>query len=137
MTANTKPMRTLVVDDHAGFRQALLRSLRRLDWLSIIGEGENGVEAVQRSEELRPDVVLLDLAMPEMGGLQACRLIKAQDQAPFVAIVSHFDDNQHREFAARAGADAFISKLQVMQELVPVLEALYASRTAQGSNNHE
>lgn len=130
-------LRLVVVDDHAGFRQALARSLRRFDWVRIVGEGENGLEAIKRSEELRPDVVLLDLAMPEMGGLQACRLVKAQEQPPFVAIVSHFDDSQHREHAVRAGADAFVSKMYVMQELMPLLEQWRALRIGNGAGAHE
>jgi len=59
-----------------------------------------------------------------MGGLQATRLIKAQDAPPFVAIVSHFDDSEHREHAQRAGSDAFVSKLNYMQEVLPLLESL-------------
>ena len=74
------------------------------------------------SETLRPDVVLMDLAMPEMGGLQATRLIKTQDAPPFIVIASHFDDAEHREHAMRAGADDFVSKLSYIQEVLPILE---------------
>lgn len=114
----------LLVDDHEGFINAALRHLRKVEWLEIVGRASNGLEAIERSETLRPDVVLMDLAMPEMGGLQATRLIKAQDAPPFVAIVSHFDDTEHREHALRAGSDAFVSKLNYMQEVLPLLEGL-------------
>ena len=101
----------LLVDDHEGFINAALRHLRKVEWLEIVGRASNGLEAIERSETLRPDVVLMDLAMPEMGGLQATRLIKTQDAPPFIVIASHFDDAEHREHAMRAGADDFVSKL--------------------------
>ena len=112
----------LLVDDHEGFINAALRHLRKVEWLEIVGRASNGLEAIERSEPLRPDVVLMDLAMPEMGGLQATRLIKTQDAPPFIVIASHFDDAEHREHAMRAGADDFVSKLSYIQEVLPILE---------------
>ena len=112
----------LLVDDHEGFINAALRHLRKVEWLEIVGRASNGLEAIERSETLRPDVVLMDLAMPEMGGLQASRLIKTQDAPPFIVIASHFDDAEHREHAMRAGADDFVSKLSYIQEVLPILE---------------
>ena len=112
----------LLVDDHEGFINAALRHLRKVEWLEIVGRASNGLEAIERSETLRPDVVLMDLAMPEMGGLQATRLIKTQDAPPFIVIASHFDDAEHLEHAMRAGADDFVSKLSYIQEVLPILE---------------
>ena len=112
----------LLVDDHEGFINAALRHLRKVEWLEIVGRASNGLEAIERSETLRPDVVLMDLVMPEMGGLQATRLIKTQDAPPFIVIASHFDDAEHREHAMRAGADDFVSKLSYIQEVLPILE---------------
>ncbi|MGY6519225.1 MAG: response regulator [Lysobacteraceae bacterium] len=117
-------LRVLLVDDHEGFLNAAQRHFRQLKWMEVVGRALNGLEAVEQAESLKPDAVLMDLAMPEMGGLQACRLIKAQDDPPFVLIASHFDDAQHREHAVRAGADAFVSKLAYIQEVVPHLKRL-------------
>jgi len=122
-----RDLKVLLVDDHPGFISAAMRHLRRLPWLVIVGSAGNGIEAIARCEELRPDVVLMDLAMPEMGGLQATRLIKAQDNAPYIVIASHFDDGEHREHAVRAGADAFVSKLAYIHDVMPLLEALAAN----------
>ena len=115
----------LLVDDHEGFINAAMRHFRKIDWLDIVGSAANGLEAIERSEALRPRVVLMDLAMPEMGGLQATRLIKAQDNPPFIVIASHFDDAEHREHALRAGADGFVSKLSYIQEVLAILEKLH------------
>ncbi|MGH8073484.1 MAG: response regulator [Lysobacter sp.] len=125
-------VRLLLVDDHEGFISAAMRHLRRIDWLDIVGSAANGIEAIAQCEALRPDAVLMDLAMPEMGGLQATRLIKAQDNPPYIIIASHFDDAEHREHALRAGADAFVSKLSYIHDVVPLLEALSARATVAG-----
>jgi len=121
----------LLVDDHEGFLNAAMRQFRSIEWIQVVGRALNGLEAVARTEELKPQIVLMDLAMPEMGGLQATRLIKAQTAPPYVVIASHFDDAQHREHAARAGADAFVSKLNYIQEVMPILE-----RLAAGAESH-
>ena len=76
----------LLIDDHEGFINAAMRHFRKVEWVQIVGSAANGLEAIERSEALRPQVVLMDLAMPEMGGLQATRLIKAQDNPPFIVI---------------------------------------------------
>ena len=122
----------LLVDDHEGFINAAVRHLRRLDWVTIAGSAGNGIEAIAQCEALRPDVVLMDLAMPEMGGLQAARLIKAQDDPPYIVIASHFDDAEHREHATRAGADNFVSKLSYIQEVMQILESLHAAEPTVG-----
>jgi DNA-binding NarL/FixJ family response regulator len=125
---NMSKITVLLVDDHEGFINAAMRHLRKVEWLDIVGRASNGLEAIERSETLRPQVVLMDLAMPEMGGLQATRLIKTQDAPPFVVIASHFDDAEHREHAMRAGADDFVSKLSYIQEVLPILEKFKDSR---------
>ena len=119
-----RTLRVLLVDDHDGFINAAMRHFRKVEWLDIAGTAGNGLEAIERSEALRPDAILMDLAMPEMGGLQATRLIKTQDEAPYIVIASHFDDAEHREHAQRAGADNFVSKLSYIQEVMPILEGI-------------
>ena len=128
-----RTLNLLLVDDHEGFINAAMRHLRRLDWIEMVGSAGNGVEAIAQCERLRPEVVLMDLAMPEMGGLQATRLIKAQDHPPYIVIASHFDDVEHREHALRAGADAFVSKLSYIHDVVPLLEALASAEPSSAS----
>lgn len=123
-------LKLLLVDDHEGFLNAAKRHFRNVSWIQIVGQALNGLEAVALTETLRPDAVLMDLSMPEMGGLQATRLIKAQTDPPFILIASHFDDPEHREHAARAGADGFVSKLNYVQEVMPLLSKL------NGVNDH-
>ncbi len=132
-----RTLKLLLVDDHEGFINAAMRHLRRLDWIELVGSAGNGIEAIAQCENLRPDVVLMDLAMPEMGGLQATRLIKAQDNPPYIVIASHFDDVGHREHALRAGADAFVSKLSYIHDVVPLLDQLVAGDRMSAGATHE
>jgi len=118
-------IRVLLVDDHAGFLSAVMRHLRKHPWLAVVGTADNGLTAITESERLRPDVIVMDLAMPEMGGLQATRLIRAQDDAPVIIITSHFDDAEHREHALRAGAGYFVSKLSYLQDVIAILNTHY------------
>lgn len=117
-------LKVLLVDDHEGFLESAERYLGTLPWVTVVGRATSGRMAVELCEKLAPQVVLMDLSMPEMDGLTATRLIKAQSQPPQVVIVSHYDDAQHREHVARAGADGFVSKLWYVHEIVPVLRKL-------------
>ena len=132
-----RTLTVLLVDDHEGFINAALRHLRRVEWIDVVGSAGNGVEAIARCEVLHPDVVLMDLAMPEMGGLQATRLIKAQDDPPYIVIASHFDDAEHREHALRAGADAFVSKLTYVHDVLALLEPLAGATPVAADNGNE
>jgi len=116
--------KTLLIDDNKGFLVLAGHLLAGNARVEVIGKGYDGFDAVRLSEELRPDLIIMDLAMPGMGGLQATRLIKAQDHPPRIVIASHYDDAQHREHAAAAGADGFISKQDYEHRIHAVLAAL-------------
>jgi two-component system invasion response regulator UvrY len=104
-------LRTLLVDDNQSFLALTTHLLAETcPQIEVIGVAHDGLEAVRLSEQLKPDMVIMDLQMPRMGGLQATRLIKAQDQPPVILLVSNHDDADHRQFTAEAGADGFINK---------------------------
>ncbi len=121
-------LRTLVVDDHMDFLRLAKALLEELDDVDLIGFGQDGTEAVALCDQLQPDLLLMDLSMPKMGGIQATRLIRAQNKPPTIAIVSIYDDPEHREHAARAGADAFISKADFLGSVVTLVEQLSGGR---------
>ena len=127
-------IRLVVVDDHPVFRLGMAGLLSSLDGMRVVGQAADSASARAVVDDT-VDVVLMDLAMPEMGGLQATRLIKAQDAAPFIVIASHFDDAEHREHALRAGADAFVSKLSYLHDVMPLLEKL--AQAPQQETAHE
>ncbi|MGD9048742.1 MAG: response regulator transcription factor [Anaerolineae bacterium] len=114
----------LIVDDLEHVRQGLRTILELAGGLVVVGEACNGLEAIQQVEQLRPDVVLMDLAMPQMDGLEATERIKAQSPRIGVVMISIHDNEETQEQAAKAGVDAFLAKgtdteilIQTIQEV--------------------
>ncbi|SFF33543.1 Response regulator receiver domain-containing protein [Fontimonas thermophila] len=116
--------RTVLVDDNRPFLVLARHLLADYPQIDVIGEAYDGHQAVMLAETLRPDLLIMDLAMPGMGGLQATRLIKAQDKPPIILIASHYDDPAHREFVAQVGADGFINKQRYETEVIAFIRNL-------------
>ena len=105
-------IRVLLVDDHAVVRMGFRLLLQSQADMSVIADAESGEMACQRYSELRPDVVVMDLAMPGMGGLEALRRILAHDPQARVLTLSAHDDPMHARRALREGALGFLSQAQ-------------------------
>ncbi|MEQ1439334.1 response regulator transcription factor [Fontimonas sp. SYSU GA230001] len=112
------------MDDNRPFLILARHLLEDCAEIDVIGEAHDGSEAVRLSESLRPDLIIMDLAMPGMGGLQATRLIKAQDDPPVIVIASHYDDPAHREFVAQVGAEGFVNKQYYETEVIAFVRNL-------------
>jgi DNA-binding NarL/FixJ family response regulator len=118
--------RVLLADDHP----ALLSAIRRLlaQEFEVVGEAHDGDEAVQMARDLRPDVVLTDLAMPRGGGLAAIRRISAAASSPTIVVLTVLDDSAVVGAAVEAGARAYVLKSQAGVELLPAISAALAGR---------
>ena len=115
-------IRVLLVDDHAVVRTGFRLLLQAHPDITVVGEADSGENACQRYLELNPDVVVMDLAMPGMGGLEALRRIRAhQPQARVLALSAH-DDPQHARRALREGARGFLSKRSAPEALLATYE---------------
>lgn len=121
-------VRTLLVDDNRPFLILARHLLAGFTEIEIVGEAYDGEEAVKLSEMLHPHLIIMDLAMPRMGGLQATRLIKAQDAPPVIVIASHYDDAAHREFVAQVGAEGFINKRNYESDVIELVRRLLQER---------
>ncbi|HEX4873070.1 MAG TPA: response regulator [Nevskiaceae bacterium] len=121
-------VKVLLVDDNRGFLTLARHLLAEVPGTELVGMGQDGFEAVKLAEQLRPDLVVMDISMPGMGGLQATRLIKVQDQPPQVVVVSHYDDAAHREHAHAAGADGFVAKNDFEREIAGVIDRCRQNR---------
>lgn len=121
-----KPRRVLLVDDNAGFLKTASRFLAAHPEVEIVGRAFSGREALGLVTHLHPDLVLMDLAMPEMGGLEATREIKAQPGAPRVVILTLHDNREYRAAAKAVGADGFISKSEFGAQLLALILAMFA-----------
>ncbi|MEW6167225.1 MAG: response regulator transcription factor [Pseudomonadota bacterium] len=112
------------MDDNRPFLILARHLLSECPDIEIVGEARDGQEAVSMAASLRPDLIIMDLAMPGMGGLQATRLIRAQDDRPIIIIASHYDDPAHREFVAQVGAQGFVNKQRYETEVIAFVEKL-------------
>jgi DNA-binding NarL/FixJ family response regulator len=117
-------VRILVVDDHPIVRHGLRTLLGgRPEW-EIIDEAEDGIEAVEKTDRLKPDVVVLDVSMPRMDGLEACRRIRTSVPKSEVLIVTQDDSPQMIREALSAGARGYIVKSDAARDLLAALEAV-------------
>jgi DNA-binding NarL/FixJ family response regulator len=115
----------LIVDDLERVREGLRTTLELVDDLQCVGQAYNGLQAVQLAEQLAPDVVLMDLEMPEMDGLEATRRIKGSHPQIGVVMLTIHEDAEHREQAAQAGVDAFVAKGAAFETLLTAIRQVW------------
>ena len=117
------PVRVLLADDQALFREALATLLGARQEVQVVGEAGDGFEALQRSVELRPDVVLMDLHMPVLDGISAARRLRVEQPEVRVLALTTFDDDEDVFEALRAGAVGYLLKDVSSDRLVEALLA--------------
>lgn len=122
-------MRVLLADDHALFR-AGIASLLRAWGIEVVGQAGNGIEALELARALQPDLVLMDIAMPEADGLEATRLIKAELPEIRIVIATVSDDDEHLFEAIKSGAEGYLLKDMSEDELERTLRAVEAGEPA-------
>lgn len=118
-------IRLLLVDDHAVIRQALRMMLETHPELEVVGDVENGREALAAVEKLAPDVVLMDVAMPGLNGIEATRQIKRFTHGARVVILSGFVDEGQLVEALRAGASGYLLKSSDVSELLLAIQTVH------------
>jgi len=123
-------IKILVVDDHALFRQGLSRVLEMEKELAVVGEAENGEDAIRKVAALQPDVVLMDINMPSMNGIEATREIKKRYPDTKVIILSIHEDDEYVFEVVRAGANGYVLKDVAPSELVQAIRNVYIGRSA-------
>ena len=114
-------LKVLLVDDHDGLRTTVASFLKRQQGVEIVGEAANGVRAIEQTERLRPDLVLMDLDMPECDGFEATREIKTRVPNTRVFILSMHGGDSYRRMAWRSAADGFIEKTSMKNDLVALV----------------
>ena len=117
-------IRLLLADDHAVVRSGLRMLLQAQPDMIIVGEAETGQEAIRRVAELSPDVVLMDIEMPGMNGIEATRRIKADAPAAAVLALTMYEDDQYFFEMLRAGASGYVPKRAAPDELVSAIRAV-------------
>ena len=117
-------LRILVAEDHPLFRKGVISLLESVDGFEVVGEAATGEEAASRATELQPDMVLMDLQMPGMGGIEATRKIAQESPSVRVLVVTLFEDDDSVFMALRAGARGYILKDADEEELVRAIRAV-------------
>src|SRR5919198_6711135 len=121
-----EPIRVLIVDDHAVVREGLRSFLELQEGIAVVGEAEDGVVAVAAAEQLRPDVVLMDLVMPNIDGVEAMRQLRERVPAARVIVLTSFLDDDRLLPAIRAGAAGYLLKNAQPQELARAIRTAHA-----------
>ena len=121
-------IRVLVVDDHPIVRRGISAEINLDPEMSVIGEAQNGLEAVEMARQLKPDVILMDLMMPQMDGVEATRQIIAANPDAQVLILTSFTEEDSVYTAVKAGAAGFIYKDRPPAELLNAIRTLYNSQ---------
>lgn len=120
-----EPIRILIADDHAVIRSGLRLLLNSLPDLDVVGDAGSGEEAVEKVASLQPDVLLLDIAMPGMGGLEAARLIREQAPDVRIIVLTMYNDEAYLRQFLEVGVSGYVLKRAADTELVDAIRAVH------------
>jgi NarL family two-component system response regulator LiaR len=123
-------IRVLVVDDHTVVRDGLIALLSAEPGMEIVGSGSDGIEAVELAKELKPDVILLDLVMPRMDGVQAIQEIKLDNPDARILVLTSFAENHQVFSAIKSGAIGYLMKDTSSEELIKAIRDTYQNKPA-------
>jgi two-component system NarL family response regulator len=120
------PIRILIADDHAVVREGLAAMIARRADMQVAAEAEDGRRAVELARQLKPDVILLDLRMPEMGGVEAITHIRAERPEARIIVLTTYDGDEDIYRALQAGAKAYLLKDMPRDELLDAIRVVHA-----------
>jgi len=121
-------IRVVLTDDHAVVRMGFRLLLQGTHDIEVVGEAESGEEAVKRFVELKPDVLVMDLSMPGMGGLEAITRVLAKDDHARILILSAHEDTIHPKRVLKAGAVGYLSKRSAAEELIQAIRQVASGK---------
>jgi DNA-binding NarL/FixJ family response regulator len=127
--APSDSIRVMIADDHALFRRGLIMVLESEDGMEVIAEAEDGAEAVAKAEELAPDVVLMDVRMPKLSGIEATRAIAEVDPAAKILMLTVSDEEDDLYDAIKAGANGYLLKEISIEEVADAIRAVVAGQS--------
>jgi two-component system, NarL family, response regulator LiaR len=119
------PIRILIVDDHSLVRKGLRMLISGAPDMDVIGEAANGIEAVEQARAADPDVILMDLQMPKMGGIEAIREIKKSNPGAKILVLTSFSDDENVFSAIKEGAQGYLLKDSLPSELMDAIRAIH------------
>lgn len=117
-----KSIKILLCDDNDNFRALLTTYIEAMPGVTVVGEAVDGVDVIEKTEKLSPDLVLMDLSMPNQSGLDATRTIKEKWPNTSVIILTLYEDSVYKELADEFNADGFIAKSSIKAQLPLLIE---------------
>jgi len=126
--ARVNKIRVLVVDDFDAWRRFVCSALQKNPELQIVGEASDGLEAVQRASELLPDLIVLDLGLPKLNGIEAARQIRTKSSKSKILFVSQESSADVVEAALAAGGLGYVLKTRAEMDLLPAVKAVLEGR---------
>ena len=131
---NGQTIRILIVDDHAMVRAGIKILLEQFEGIEVVGEAANGFQAIERVKQLQPDVILMDLSMPGMDGIEAIQRILAILPEQHILVLTGFLDEERLVQAIRAGAQGCVDKTIPPEDLVQAIRDVYAGKPSLSSS---
>lgn len=126
----TNNIRVLITDDHAILREGLISSIGNKPGITVVGEAEDGNECLNEAERLQPDVVIMDIKMVGISGIEACQQLKTSHPETKVIILSMYEDYEFVDKALKAGADGYLLKKAVSSQLVDAIHKVMEGERA-------
>jgi DNA-binding NarL/FixJ family response regulator len=123
------PIRLLVVDDHHVVRQGLIALLNIIPEIKVVGEASDGLHAVELHRSLQPDITLMDLQLPKLGGVDAIIKIREESPAARFIVLTTFDGDEDIFRSLQAGAKAYLLKGMTVEELLSTIHAVHSGKT--------
>ncbi len=124
----TDPIRILIVEDHHVVRKGLIALLQASPEVEIVGEAGDGLEAIERFHALRPDITLMDLRLPKLGGADVITQLRAGDPAARFIVLTTFDGDEDIYRALQAGAKAYLLKGMTVEELLTTIRVVHSGK---------
>ena len=128
-------IRILIVDDDTAFRQRIQELLVSIPDFEVVGEAVDGQKAIHKAQELRPDLVLMDIRMPGMSGVEATHQLKNAMPALKILILTVFDEQEYRDSLKTIGADGYVVKKSLLDELIPTVRHIFQPSTKKEENS--
>jgi len=119
------PLRILLVDDFASWRSYVASVLQERECFEVVGEAADGQEAIEKATELQPDLILMDIAMPKLNGIEAARRIRDRASNSKIVFISLEISDELAEAAVAVGAQAYLAKREIRAKLLPTIDRLF------------
>jgi DNA-binding NarL/FixJ family response regulator len=121
----------LLVDDNQTFAASVKQFLQILHGATVVGHATNGLEALEQARALEPDLILMDIGLPDMSGLDIARTLQTWSAPPKVIFLTMHNNQPYRDAAQKAGAAGFVSKANFVSQLFPMIEELVRNQPHQ------